>query len=93
MHDLEIQTLRNKLAASAIPEYMHAGIERYIVQRIKPGSFLTAVLSNDLRKAVEQADGLNITLLPDYVKFFYNYTPSGCWGSAAKVEEWLTQPS
>ena len=72
-----------------IPEYMRDGILRYINQHVKPGDFLTAVICNDLKKAVWHADGTNSNLLKNYVQFFYNYAPGGCWGSEEKMNAWL----
>ena len=39
------------------------------------GSFLTAVLRNDLTSAVYAADGINIRALPIYIHFIYNHLP------------------
>ncbi len=50
-------------------------------QEIDPhrmGSFLTAVVENDLDGAVGKADSVNVRALPIYIKYFYNYAP-GQW--------------
>ena len=72
-----------------IPERMRGGITRYIEHGIPPGDFLTAVICNDLREACARADDENRYLLWDYVRFFYNYTPTGCWGSPEKMKVWI----
>ncbi len=72
-----------------IPERMMGGIKRYIENGIVPGSFLTAVIQNNLREAVGQADDENLKNIPAYVSYFYNEAPSGCWGSKKKMEEWV----
>ena len=72
-----------------IPERMMGGIDRYINNRIRPGEFLCAVISNNLKEAVGQADDENILNLPAYVAYFYNEAPSGCWGSKEKMKAWL----
>ncbi len=69
---------------------MLASIDRYVNDRIPPGGFLTAVLSNDLTQAVARADDTNIRLLPEYVRYCYNEIPSPCWGSPERVEAWLS---
>jgi hypothetical protein len=56
-----------------------------------PGSFITAVLTNDLRTAVEKADGQNIFLIPAMVMWLFNHAPAACWGSPEKVELWYQQ--
>lgn len=72
-----------------IPDYMMDGINRYIHEGIKPGSFLTAIICNDLTEAVAQADANNLSDIPAFVSYFYNETPSPCWGSADKMNNWL----
>ena len=72
-----------------IPDGMVEGLELYINHRIKPGSFMTAVLANDLIEAVGKADHRNIKNIPAYVYFFYNYAPPECFGSYEKVNAWL----
>lgn len=76
---------------SAIPAYMHGAITRYVEHRIPPGSFLTAIICNDLREAVARADDENSRCIPAYVRWFYNNAPCGCWGSPAKYQAWLRQ--
>jgi len=73
-----------------IPERMMHGLERYIEGHIKPGGFLSAVLKNDLRGAIEHADDENIQNLPAYIGFLYNEAPSPCWGSEKKFNNWLS---
>ena len=76
---------------SLIPEYMIGSLRRYIENGIEPGSFLSAVLCNDLRGACECADDTNRSRLFEYVKFLYSYAPAGCWGSQERFEKWLEQ--
>lgn len=73
-----------------IPDYMHDGIVGYLSLGIEPGSFLSAVIANDLSRAAENADGTNRVLLWDYVNWFYNHAPSESWGSLAKMEQWMS---
>ena len=72
-----------------IPEYMQAALRRYVLQGIKPGDFLTAVICNDLRNAVGRADAVNLPLLKLYVQWFYNVAPGACWGSLENMNEWI----
>jgi hypothetical protein len=74
-----------------IPTHMMEAMDRYINHGIKPGSFLSAVIRNDLCDAIGRADDINIHLIPDYVRYFYNDAPSACWGSPAKFESWLSR--
>ncbi len=72
-----------------IPERMRGGLARYLMHGIAPGHFLMAVLTNDLKGAVSRGDDENQRLLPEYVTFLYNRTPSGASGSVEKVRDWL----
>jgi hypothetical protein len=56
-------------------------LQRYIDHGIQPGSFLTAVICNDLRSAVSYADDENIANIPAYIGYLSNEAPIGCWGS------------
>ena len=71
-----------------LPEHLQDSMERYIEDGIRSGGFLTAVLSNDLKGAVNVADSGNIKLLPDIVTWLYNEAPQGCWGSTENVQDW-----
>jgi hypothetical protein len=83
--------LQDKYRWGSIPRYMRGGVTRYIEFHIPPGNFLTAVISNDLKEACARADETNQRLLFDYVQFFWNQAPSACWGSPAKMAEWLKE--
>ncbi|HUS89234.1 MAG TPA: hypothetical protein VMW91_07700 [Desulfosporosinus sp.] len=72
-----------------IPYRMGPGIRRYIDDHIRPGDFLCAVISNNLKEAVHQADDENIQNLPAYVAYFYNKAPYNCHGSKEIMEAWL----
>lgn len=72
-----------------IPWHMHGAVKRYIMDGVQPGSFLTAVLENDLFGAYGRADLVNAKALPEYVQFIYSYAPAACWGSPSKVKAWI----
>jgi hypothetical protein len=75
---------------AAIPEHMQAALTRYVMERIEPGDFLTAVIKNDLKSAVGRADAVNLPLLPVYVRWFYNVAPGCCWGTPENFQEWVS---
>jgi hypothetical protein len=76
-------------------DYSHlpnkAQLDAYINDHLPVGSFLTAVLENNLSKAVGRADSRNLPLLADYVRYLYNEAPNACWGSRERVAQWLAQ--
>lgn len=74
-----------------VPRYMRGGLARWIRYGIEPGSFLTAVICNDLRSACECADDTNRHLLFAYVQFLYCHAPSSCWGSPKRFEAWADE--
>ena len=73
-----------------IPEHMRDAAKNYIERRIPPGSFLTAVICNDLFGAFGRADEINRDAMFDWVCFFYNEAPSACWGSPAVMDAWVS---
>ena len=72
-----------------IPPYMWGGMSRYMVNRIPPGSFLQALLSNDLMEAFARADEENSACIRQYCQFLYNYAPRGSYGSPENFRAWL----
>jgi hypothetical protein len=82
------QQLEEALNRKLIPLRMHGGIIRWILIGQMPGSFLSAIIKNDLRDSIGYADDENITRLSAYIQFFYHHAPTGCWGSKEKVLQW-----
>lgn len=72
-----------------IPEHMHGAIKRYVEDGIPPGSFLEAVLCNDLRNAVLKADDINKNHLVQWVQFLMWEVPAACHGSEKAYEIWI----
>lgn len=63
-----------------IPDHMQESIMNYILHRHELGSFLTGVITNNLRMAVCNADAENLPLIKLYVLWFYNVCPSNLVG-------------
>ena len=72
-----------------IPELTLDSIKRYIESGIPTGSFLEAVLCNDLAAAVARADQWNLSALPAIVGYLYSECPRECWGSLETVNAWI----
>lgn len=72
-----------------IPDHMQDGVRLWIEHGVAPGSFMTAVLCNDLSGALGRADEINRARLHDIVSFFYNYAPGDCWGSPDHFHGWM----
>jgi len=74
-----------------VPEHIVDGLCDYIVYRVKAGSFLTAVLENNLKESFARADEFNRDNLFNTVSFLYNHAPGACWGSPENVKAWLEE--
>lgn len=76
-----------------IPQRMQDAMTRYVLEGVQPGDFLTAVITNNLRDAVNRADAINLPLLKTYVRWFYNVAPGNCHGSVKHMQEWIASRS
>lgn len=72
-----------------IPDYMARPLSDYLLEGKPCGNFLSAVLRNDLRKAVQHADMENLRNLPAYMFFLFNRAPALSWGSDDNVDAWI----
>jgi len=66
---------------ASIPQKMQDSILAYVFDHVPVGSFLEAVICNDLRGAVGRADAENLPLLKLYVQWFFNVCPQLCVGA------------
>lgn len=64
------------------------GLERWVQSACQPGHFLSAVLANDLKKAVMYGDDAALDNLVHIVSYIYNELPCNCWGSEQKMDNW-----
>lgn len=67
---------------------LRGGLIRWVESGVYPGSFLRAVLANDLHEAVVHADRDSLAGIRSLVLFVYNELPSQAWGSAEKCKKW-----
>lgn len=77
-----------QMQACGLPRTVWESMVEYILQGHPVGEFLAAVLSNDLMKAAQKADAMNLPRLPDYVSFLVGAAPVGSFGSLAAYNEW-----
>lgn len=75
-------------ADRAIPKRITESIDRYVKTGALPGGFLRAVISNDLKNAIGSADDENKAVLDLIVMYMTWETPSKCWGSIVKMDNW-----
>lgn len=81
--------MESEVDYSMLPEHMQYGVRDYVEHGVRPGSFLLAVLHNDLVNSFGYADGTNVARMVDWARWLYNEAPSDCWGSPEKVRAWM----
>ena len=66
-----------------ITPYIKESLMRWVEhgRNSRPGSFVTAIIANDLMLAFERADDNNVACMHDIVKWMFNYMPIGTYGS------------
>ena len=72
-----------------VPEHTHEALQNYFNNGWEPGSFLMAVLRNDLIEASFRADHINRDNLANIAEWIYHNAPRGSWGSTEVVRDWL----
>ncbi len=85
-------TLAMASAAYDVPDHLREGLVRYFKDGVLPGSFLQAVLCNDLTQAVSRADPRAFAGLRRLVEFLMWEAPLQSWGSRVRVLAWTTTP-
>jgi hypothetical protein len=74
-----------------LPDHLRAGMRRYVECGIETGSFLRAVLENDLEQVISRAaPGLDQTDLYA-IALFVRGLPAEAWGSPEKVRAWIAK--
>ena len=73
---------------ATIPVDVRNSIDAWVTRAIPPGSFVTAVLENNLSEAFAHADDWSLDAMHSIVAYVYNEIPSPCWGSAEKMKAW-----
>lgn len=72
-----------------LPRHLRGGLIRYVDHGILPGSFLQAVISNDLREACARADDASRPMLWAIVQWLHWEAPGGSWGSREALVSWV----
>lgn len=74
-----------------IEERFLESLKLWIEHAVPTGSFLLAVLENDLKEAMGRGDEGAIDNLPHIVAWLYDDAPSRCWGSPTRVRNWANK--
>ena len=81
--------LPDEAGKGRIPEAVKKGIDMFVNHGVRPGSFVTAVLENDLMRAWGQADLESRREMDSILRYVWYEIPSGSWGSPDRVEAWI----
>ena len=71
-----------------IPPAVMRSMKGHVELGSPTGSFVQAVLENNLKEAIGRADEHSYAALRQIVSWMYNEAPSTCWGSCEKVIAW-----
>lgn len=74
-----------------IPDHTKTALIEYIEQGAPVSGFLHAVLTNNLRGAIESTDLENLHYLKDVADWLYMYAPEACAGTDAKYLRWINE--
>ena len=78
-------------AYARCPEDYRDELRAFIEEGAMPGTFLAAVVTNNLRAATNHARWADcIGDLSPLVTWLYNEAPAQCYGSAENVRAWLS---
>lgn len=83
------QTDPLELNLKELPKHTHHGLRDYVEHGIKPGSFLVAVLCNNLFEAARLADTENRALLANFPMVINRELPTGSFGNHELVNKWI----
>lgn len=72
-----------------VPEHIRAGITNYFEHGLHPGGFVSAVVANDLTRAVQSADHENRKHIPSITRWVSYNAPAGSRGSWASFDNWI----
>lgn len=86
----EIDVAIDRAANMYLPQHCRDQAVDYVKRGYVPGSFLSAVLRNDLISAAEHADDINRGLLYQWACFVYNAVPMGARGSQEAIDNWVS---
>lgn len=72
-----------------IPVAIKRAIDLHAKKGCPCGQFVTAVLENNLREAINRADKNSLDALVEIVQYCHWEIPGNSWGSKEKVTAWI----
>ena len=83
--------VESAIRAVSVSDACAQSVCNFLCEGIPPGSFVRAVLSNNLIAAVRCADKGNQALLSLFVNALMMELTGQCWGSEKIVDEWMAK--
>lgn len=71
-----------------VPMHVVEAFSRYKAEKIRPGSFLCAVIAGDLFEAVQRADKSSLEALVAITQMVIKELPESARGSRAAINDW-----
>jgi len=87
--EIERKKYKGRMLRESVPRHIHEGFLNFILYGIEPGSFLRAVLSNDLKESFGRADDTNLRHMFSIVSFTRNGCPAAAQGSETSFLSWI----
>ncbi len=77
----------------AIPVHLRDGLRAYLMQYVRPGDYLLAVLRNDLLDAMRRAaDTSAVFAVRSIALYLFACAPPKSYGDRDNVDHWLARP-
>lgn len=73
---------------SPIPDHLHHSLRAYLEHGRIPGTFLIAVLANDLAGAIYSANPEALSALRSIITFLSETAPDEAWGTPERLAKW-----
>lgn len=80
--------IRTQLTDHGIPRPLFSSVIDYIIDGIRPGAFVAAIIQNNLVMSYLRADEENCTKLNNWARFLHWEMPAGSWGTEHLYQLW-----
>ncbi len=80
--------IRTQLTDHGIPRHLFSSVIDYIVDGMRPGAFVAAIIQNNLVMSYLRADEENCHLFTNWARFLHWEMPIGSWGSEPMYQLW-----
>ena len=71
-----------------IPDHTRETLERYLLEGLNPGGFVSAMLALDMQRALQSADTANRNCIWIIGRWILEHAPDGSWGSYEQIKFW-----